>query len=93
MEKIINWEIIGGLTSEKTAAIRNEFEEKLKAGQNIKIDLVCLEDIDLAGFNLLISMFIQARRSGIKVSFETGEARKLMELAALTKFDYVFRQN
>jgi len=89
----IKWEISGNLTSEKTAALRKQFEKILRRQLNVILDLSSLDDIDLSGFNLLISMYMMAKRADVQLLFQSVGNQKLWELATRTKFDYVFRKN
>ncbi len=90
MINVPKYEFMGPNTTGEALKTREFLHEILQKDHQAEICLRHMSDIDLAGFNLLISTFIQAEREGKQIRYSRAQLPKLNLLADLTQFHHVF---
>lgn len=81
----------GPNTSSELSTVQKFIEDIMVNHNRATIDLQGMTDIDLAGFNLLISSYVKAMRTGTEIKFTGCHLKKLKFLQNLTRFNHVFK--
>ena len=74
--------IRGPLTIYGAAQARDRFLQALRAGADIEIDLSAVDELDTAGFQLLLALKQEGRRKGCDVRL-VGHSRAVLEVIDL----------
>ena len=90
MINVPKFELVGPNTTGEVLKTRGFFKKVLSEHPNVEICLKQMTDIDLAGYNLLVSAFIEASRQGKVLKYSGAQLEKFDHLKDLTQFDNVF---
>lgn len=90
MINVPKYELVGPNTTGEVLKTKIFFKNVLSENHQVEICLKQMTDIDLAGFNLLVSAFIEASRQGKAIKYSGAQLEKFNHLKELTRFDHVF---
>ncbi len=90
MINVPKYEFVGPNTTGETHNTKRFFEQILNRGTKVEVCLQQMNDIDLAGYNLLIAAYLKAERMGTPIHFSGGQLTKLKHLKDLTQLHHVF---
>jgi|GEM_PF-3651391 len=84
------YEFVGPNTTGETHVTKHFFEEILRQGVAAEVCLLQMNDIDLAGYNLLIAAYLEGQKLRTPIRYSGGQLTKLQHLKDLTQLHYVF---
>ncbi|WP_185154157.1 STAS domain-containing protein [Fulvivirga sp. M361] len=82
--------MFGEITSDNAHDIYHKLRGQLDDADNIKVSLSGVEKIDLAGFNVLIRIYMTAKRLKKELTYVDCHDKRLAHLITLTRFHHVF---
>jgi len=80
----------GSLRSLSAITLNEQLHKKVKAKQNLIVDLTGVTEVDLTGLNALLSTSIKCSNKHAKMLLKMGRKHPLRDLIALTKFEREF---
>jgi len=90
MINVPKYQFVGPNTTGEALKTKIFLDKILDHEQIAEICLHQMEDIDLAGFNLLVAAYFKAQRQGKSLKYVGGKLPKFYHLVDLTQFQHVF---